>query len=129
MSKKVKTSELYDCNVSYLTEFFENSVYPWEMLPKIKEHIAKLIDSGIEGFSEITNGVLIGKNVKICACSLQMGREEFSELNLELIDSYECFRRFKGVAAANIADKVAVRPIQQIQDKDRRFREIERDRL
>ncbi len=77
--------------------------------------------------SVTVNGIMdtidksVGKNVKICACSLQMGREEFSELNLELIDSYECFRRFKGVAAANIADKVAVRPIQQIQDKDRRF--------
>lgn len=82
----------------------------------------------VEDIESVTvNGILdtvdksVGKNVKICACSLQMGREEFSELNLELIDSYECFRRFKGVAAANIADKVAVRPIQQIQDKDRRF--------
>lgn len=77
--------------------------------------------------SVTVNGIMdtidksVGKNVKICACSLQMSREEFSGLNLELIDSYECFRRFKGVAAANIADKVAVRPIQQIQDKDRRF--------
>ncbi len=83
---------------------------------------------GNELITSVTvNGIMdtidksVGKNVKICACSLQMGREEFSELNLELIDSYECFRRFKGVAAANIADKVAVRPIQQIQDKDRRF--------
>lgn len=82
----------------------------------------------VEDIESVTvNGILdtvdksIGKPIRICACSLQMSREEFNELNLELIDSHECFRRFKGVAAANIADKVAVRPIQQIQDKDRRF--------
>ncbi len=82
----------------------------------------------IEAIESVTvNGILdtvdksIGKPIRICACSLQMNREEFSELNLELIDSYECFRRFKGVAAANIADKVAIKPIRQIQDKDARF--------
>lgn len=82
----------------------------------------------VECIESVTvNGILdtvdksVGKPIRICACSLQMNREEFSELNLELIDSYECFRRFKGIAAANIADKVAVRPIQQIKDKDSRF--------
>ncbi len=82
----------------------------------------------VECIESVTvNGILdtvdksVGKPIRICACSLQMNREEFSELNLELIDSYECFRRFKGVAAANIADKVAIKPIRQIQDKDARF--------
>lgn len=65
LSKKVKINELYDCKVPYLTELFENSVYPWEMLPKIKEHINKLIESGIEGFTEIAEGILVGENVKI----------------------------------------------------------------
>lgn len=82
----------------------------------------------VECIESVTvNGILdtvdksVGKPIRICACSLQMNREEFKELNLELIDSYECFRRFKGVAAANIADKVAIKPIRQIQDKDARF--------
>ncbi|MBR6565151.1 MAG: UDP-N-acetylglucosamine pyrophosphorylase [Clostridia bacterium] len=35
------------------------------MLPKIKEHINKLIESGIEGFTEIAEGILVGENVKI----------------------------------------------------------------
>ena len=82
----------------------------------------------VEAIESVTvNGILdtvdksVGKPIRICACSLQMNREEFKELNLELIDSYECFRRFKGIAAANIADKVAINPIQKIQDKDTRF--------
>ena len=86
-----------------------------------EEDFAEHIDS------VVVNGILdtvdksIGKRVRICACSLQMNRAEFSELNLDLIDSYECFRRHKGVSAANVADKVAVRPIRQIQDRDSRF--------
>lgn len=65
MNKLVKTKDLYDCTVPYLKELFEESEYPWEMLPKIKEVIASLLDSGIEGFSELKEGVLVGKNVKI----------------------------------------------------------------
>ena len=65
MNKKVKTAELYDCRVPYLKELFESNEYPWEMLPKIKDLIASLIDSGIEGFTLLKDGVLVGENVKI----------------------------------------------------------------
>lgn len=65
LSNSLKTSSLFDCKVSYLEKLFENSEYPWEMLPKIKEHMKKLIENGIEGFTEITDGILVGENVKI----------------------------------------------------------------
>ena len=65
MSKKVKTKELFDCNVEYLTELFERFEYPWEMLPEIKEYSISLIEKGIEGYTLLKEGVLIGKNVKI----------------------------------------------------------------
>ena len=67
MNKKVKTAELYDCRVPYLKELFESNEYPWEMLPKIKDLIASLIDSGIEGFTLLKDGVLVGENVKIAS--------------------------------------------------------------
>ena len=35
------------------------------MLPKIKDLIASLLDSGIEGFTLLKDGVLVGENVKI----------------------------------------------------------------
>lgn len=44
---------------------FDECEYPWEMLPKIKDHAQGLIKSGIEGYTEISEGVLVGKNVKI----------------------------------------------------------------
>ncbi len=65
MNKKVKTDELYDCRVPYLKELFESSEYPWEMLPKIKDLITSLLESGIEGFTLLKEGVLVGENVKI----------------------------------------------------------------
>ncbi len=65
MNKLVKTSELYECNVPYLKNLFDSNEYPWEMLPKIKELIVSLIESGIDGFTELKPGVLVGKDVKI----------------------------------------------------------------
>ncbi len=67
MKNKVKTAELFDCQVPYLKDLFEASEYPWEMLPKIKAVIAKLLETGIPEFTELKPGVLIGKDVKIAA--------------------------------------------------------------
>lgn len=65
MDKKVKTNELFDCNIEYLKELFESCLYPWEIFPKIKEFINKKIKTGIPGFTEINDGVLISEDVKI----------------------------------------------------------------
>ncbi len=65
MIKKVKTAELYDCKTPYLTAIFAQAEYPWEMLPKIGETIEELIARGIEGFTLLKEGVLVGENVKI----------------------------------------------------------------
>ncbi len=65
MTKLVKTKDLYECNVPYLKELFDSCEYPWEMLPKIKALALSLIESGIEDFTEIKPGVLVGKDVKI----------------------------------------------------------------
>lgn len=65
MNKAVKTSELYECNVPYLKELFSECEYPWEMLPKIKDLLNSLLESGIEGFTELKPGVLVGRDVKI----------------------------------------------------------------
>ena len=65
MNKFVKTADLYDCKVPYLTETFANSEYPWDMLSKIKDLCKKLMEEGIEGFTEIQPGVLVGEGVTI----------------------------------------------------------------
>lgn len=65
MSNKLKINELYNCEVPYLVDFFSSYTYPWEMLPNIKTLIASLLESGIDGFTELKPGVLVGKDVKI----------------------------------------------------------------
>lgn len=65
LNKLVKTADLYDCQVPYLKELFEQNEYPWEMLPKIKDWILKLIEEGLPEFTELKPGVWVGKDVKI----------------------------------------------------------------
>ncbi len=65
LNKAVKTEELFDCQVPYLKDLFASCEYPWELLPLIKKHIEKLIEEGMEGYTCISEGVLVGKNVKI----------------------------------------------------------------
>ena len=65
MNKCVKTAELYDCQVPYLQDLFASCTYPWEMLPKIKEWIAQLIQQGLPDFTEIKPGVWVDKDVKM----------------------------------------------------------------
>ena len=65
MNKKVKTKELFNCEIPYLKEIFEKHEYPWEILPEIKEYILNLIETGLDGFEEIAENVYVGKNVKI----------------------------------------------------------------
>ena len=67
MSKKVKTNELFDCKTEYLKPLFSASEYPWEMLSKIKEYIISLINEGLEGYTLMADGILVGENVKIAS--------------------------------------------------------------
>ena len=63
--RHVKTSELFSCDIPYLHDFFDAHEYPWQMLPEIGALARRLVSTGIEDFTEIKKGVLIGKDVKI----------------------------------------------------------------
>ena len=65
MNKKVKTDELFDCKNPLLKDLFNASIYPWDLLPKIKDCASKIIEKGIPGYTLYAEGVLVGENVKI----------------------------------------------------------------
>ena len=66
MNKKaVLTKDLFNCDIPYLKDFFAESEYPWDMLPKIKELVAKLLKEGIPGYKLLKEGVLVGEDVTI----------------------------------------------------------------
>ncbi len=65
MNKSVLTKELFSCNVPYLKALFADSVYPWDILPRIGAYALELIKNGIPGFTYYKENVLIGEDVKI----------------------------------------------------------------
>ena len=65
MNKRVETAVLFECRTEYLMDLFEKSVFPWDMLPKIKDHIVSILVKGIDGFEKYSDNVLIGENVII----------------------------------------------------------------
>ena len=65
MNKDVRIEELFEIKTPYLAGLFEGKEYPWEVLPKIKSYIKKLLDEPPAGFTVLKEGVLIGENVKI----------------------------------------------------------------
>ena len=65
MRKSVHTSELFDCDIEYLAGVFASAEYPWEILPRIKDIIKSLMETGIDGFEKYGDTILVGKNVKI----------------------------------------------------------------
>ena len=65
MNKQVKTKELFSKIPSFLQVDFNAAIYPWELLPNIKNIIKRLLESGIEGYTMLEEGILVGENVKI----------------------------------------------------------------
>lgn len=61
----IRTSALFDCRTEYLRELFSKHEYPWEMLAELKEYIEKVIERGLPGYHLISDGVLVGEDVKI----------------------------------------------------------------
>ena len=67
----IKTKELFENVPSYLKPYFDAAEYPWEILPKIKEIAAKLLQEGLEGYTLLEEGVLVGRNVKIAKTAMK----------------------------------------------------------
>ncbi len=61
----IKTNNFFNVTTPYLKHLFDNSTYPWDILPEIKNHIKKLFENIPEGFTLLKEGVLVGKNVTI----------------------------------------------------------------
>lgn len=63
----------------------------------------------------------VGKETNSCILSLQTTKEEFLAINLAQIDPKSCFKRLKGVAAAQLASITPVAPLMQVSREDDRF--------
>ena len=71
---KIRNVDLFNkSEVPFIDEFIFSKEYPWELLPLIKEYANKLVANGIEGFTLIDKGVLVGQNVTIAKTATIIG--------------------------------------------------------
>ena len=63
---QIRCVDLYNkSDISWIDGFIFSKEYPWELLPLIKNYIKELLNKGIEGFTLLEEGILVGKDVKI----------------------------------------------------------------
>ena len=65
MNEQITVSQLFACETDYIKPLINRYEYPWEILPHIKGYIQGLIEAGLEGYTLLKEGVLVGQNVRI----------------------------------------------------------------
>lgn len=69
----IKNSDLFADIPTLFSPLFDDIEYPWELLPRIKDFILRLLSEGAEGYSLLFNGVLVGRDVKIAPTAVIEG--------------------------------------------------------
>ena len=63
---KIKCVDLFDhSGIEIIDALVFSKENPWQVLKEIQSYVTSLIEKGIEGFTELEPGVLVGQNVKI----------------------------------------------------------------
>ena len=69
----LKNSDLFANIPPLFSPLFDGIEYPWELLPRIKDFILRLLSEGAEGYSLLFDGVLVGRDVKIAPTAVIEG--------------------------------------------------------
>lgn len=69
----IKNSDLFADISPLFSPLFDDIEYPWELLPRIKDFIIRLLSEGAEGYSLLFDGVLVGRDVKIAPTAVMEG--------------------------------------------------------
>lgn len=64
MKLTVRTRELFLSVPEHLRELFD-AEHPWEIIPRIRSCAEELVTGGLEGYTLLSDGVLVGRDVKI----------------------------------------------------------------
>ena len=65
MENSLKCQSLFTLNSILFKELFYGIAYPWEVFSTLKQQIASLVKLGVDGYTLLSEGVLIGKGVRI----------------------------------------------------------------
>lgn len=69
----IKNSDLFANIPPLFSPLFDGIEYPWELLPRIKDFILRLLSEGAEGYSLLFDGILVGRDVKIAPTAVIEG--------------------------------------------------------
>lgn len=67
MTDKIRICDLFASIPPQFRALFDDAEYPWEILGRISDFTAALTGSGIDGYTLLRPGVLVGNDVKIAA--------------------------------------------------------------
>lgn len=71
---KIRCKDLFNpSDIQIIDSLVFSKENPWEVLKEIKPYIISLIEKGIEGFTEIEPGILVGQNVSIAKTATIIG--------------------------------------------------------
>lgn len=109
---------------TYISQRYDNVLYSivlrsiYEIYYFDKENNIKSIT--FNGYVSAINPS-IGQIERKCIISIQIDKERFSRINLEMIEPKACFKSFKGVSAAKLIDISPITPILTFNKEDKRF--------
>ena len=70
----ITNNDLFDkTGIDYIDNFVFSQKNPWDLLPLIGNYTKKLVESGMDGFTLLEEGILIGKNVTIAKTATIIG--------------------------------------------------------
>ena len=65
MNNAIKCQQLFAFDSKLFKEIFALFEYPWQILPHLKDIICTVIESGLDGYEMLSDGVLVGKGARI----------------------------------------------------------------
>ncbi len=74
LKKQIKNEDLFpSCDTPYIVSLVKAYTYPWEILPHIGDHIRRLQEEGLAGFTEIKPGIYAQAGVTVAPTAVLIG--------------------------------------------------------
>lgn len=119
--KELKESFIHE---SQQTKMFDEAMYKITLRTiheLFEADAANAIDAiSFNGWIKAINKAT-GKEENNCILSIQVKKNEFSQIDLANVDPKTCFKNLKGVASSKLSSITPVQPILQISKVDKRF--------
>ena len=130
VSKGIKSRKGKDFSKGNLYHLLKNKVYIGMIVHK--DNVYKGEHSPIisnEMFNKVQKIIAANRvrnktnteEVNACILSVQSNKEEFLQINLELADPKECFKKLKGIGSSKLYGLSPIQPIININRQDKRF--------